>query len=792
MIKRILLFLLVLILVLALSAYLWAKLKTPKYDGNLDVLELQETVDVHFDQYGIPHIYAQNNLDAQKALGYLHAQERLWQMELMRRIVPGRLSEILGEVTIPTDRLFQSLSTEEYTKTSVEDFENSADPEMKSLVLAYLDGVNAFVETGFTPIEFSILGIEKEKFSVKDIFSIMSYTAFSFAMAHKTDPLVSDLQSKLSPSYLQDLDIEPDSTRTLIESTPSTVPMSELSIGIRDALDGLPVPEWIGSNSWVLGPSKTATGKPILANDPHMAYAQPGVWYEAHIHTPEHEIYGYFLACYPFPHLGHNEDLAVGITMLENDDIDFIEFEINPKDYMEYKYDGEWRRFDIENKKIIVKDAPDVDYEQKVTPYGPVVNDGIEQISDSAPIGMWWSYVHAPNQLLEASYKLQKAKSMEQAKEGAAMIHAPGLNVMYADKDDNIAWWAAAKLVKRPDSIHPKMIYKGDAAIHKQYGFYPNGDNPQAVNPACGYVYSANNQPISSSGQLFAGYYLPEDRARRIKHLLDQRDDWSVGYVEQMMTDATSLNAVEITNLLSSQVNRMALADDEKEILKVFRQWDGHFDKNGFEAVVYNKWLYEFYQNTFADELGPVVAKQFNGTHLMKRSLQLILNNPDSRWWDDLTTNELETSVAIITKSYQLAIAKIKKQLGPNYQEWQWGDMHTLTHNHTLGAIETLADYFNIGPFGVSGNNEVINNFLFALDDDGAYEVFAGPSTRRIIDFADVRSNSWSILPTGQSGVPSSAHYGDQAQMFALGKFRKQLMHKDSILAKASSTLVFE
>ena len=344
MIKKILLFTGVILGLLALAIFLFVYSNKPDYSGNLNLKGLAEEVTVYFDEAGVPHIYALNEADAYLALGYLHAQDRLWQMELVRRVGAGRLSEIFGESMVETDQFFRGIGIEAASEVSV----SKLDTTSKSYLLAnaYLKGINQFIEEGATPLEFRLLGLKKENYTIKDIFNVYGYMAFSFAQAHKTDPFLTALGEKLGSAYLEDLDIHLNPGATLIQNyhrNLGTEVASNLTGAVNEIMETLPVPPFIGSNSWVIGAKKTKNGKVILANDPHIGYSQPAVWYQSHIVTPGHEMYGFNLALTPFPLLGHNRKYAYGLTMFENDDIDF---------YLE----DSLQQFNIRKEVIKVKD----------------------------------------------------------------------------------------------------------------------------------------------------------------------------------------------------------------------------------------------------------------------------------------------------------------------------------------------------------------------------------------------------------------------------------------------------
>ena len=762
----------------------------PDYKGEKALPGLGNTVEVYFDTYGIPHIYGESQEDAFRALGYVHAQDRLWQMEVLRRVARGGLSEVFGEELVDTDRFFLSLGIDDASNVTVAALNKN--DEMVQLVEAYLDGVNQFIEEGPTPIEFYLTGIKKEAFSLRDVYNSVGYTAFSFAMAHKTDPLVTEIKNKLGPAYLEDLEIDFDTSTVWIKNYSKKAQdtlKSTITASVLQALNKLPVPLFEGSNSWVIAPEKTKNGRVILANDPHIGFDQPTVWYEAHLSTPTYERYGYHLAGLPFPLLGHDRNLAYGLTMFENDDVDFYYEETHPTDSTKYKTAEGWKDYEYVSKTIKVKDGEDAIFNYKKTMHGPVLNGVANQVKGETPISMSWIYTQQENRVLKALFNISQAQNLNEFSAALPDIHAPGLNVMYGDAEGNVAWWATAKLYEMPTGTSTKQILNGWEGKQEPMRYLDFSENPQAINPPWNYVYSANNQPDSIAGMLYPGYYLPENRAKRIVHLLQPRDDWDKDAVAKMITDITSSVNPGIVKEFAKLVDVKELTDNQIKPLDDLGAWDGSYPLESISATVFHRWIYFFLKNTFQDELGEDLFTQMLATHFHKRLIAPMAANPSSVWWDNvLTERVIETQKDIVNISLIEALASLETNLGTETKDWQWGKVHTLEHDHPIGRIDALRSFFNVGPFPVNGSREVINNMYFSYTADGLYKVGSGPSTRRIIDFSDVE-NSLSILPTGQSGNPFSPHYEDQADMYLKGEFRKMMMNKEEIQGSSKSLL---
>ena len=602
---------------------------------------LKEEVKVYFDPYGIPHIYAQNETDAFRALGYVHAQDRLWQMELLRRIAPGRLSEVFGTVATKNDRFFIALGIDDASVSIVD----ALDPNSPSVQhsKAYLEGINQFIEEGPSPVEFYLTGIEKEAFQLKDVYNIMGYMAFNFAMGHKTDPLLTEIYDKLGPDYLKDLEINVDPNTVWIKNyNPKTIDTvgNTMTASVMQTLKDLSIPLFEGSNSWVIAPEKTKNGKVIFANDPHIGFSQPSVWYEAHLSTPTYERYGYHLGGVPFALLGHNRKLAYGMTMFENDDVDFYYEEPHPTDSTLYRLNDTWVPYQYVTKTIKVKDGDDISFTYKKTERGPVLNGLADQVTGDRPISMWWIYTHHENKVMDALYGLSHAQNIEEFKNALPMIHGPGLNIMYGDAEGNVAWWATATLYQIPDSVNTKFVQNANSGLSPNKDYLDFSQNPQAINPPWHYVYSANNQPDSIAGMLYPGYYLPEDRADRIVSLLDAKNDWDIEAVGKMINDATSAVNPLVVQDLAKTIDVNQLTDTEVKLLDRLTAWQGDYPLNSVEATIFSGWVYHYLENTFKDELGEVLFTQFMNTHFLKRLIAPMAHNPNSVWWDDVGTPE--------------------------------------------------------------------------------------------------------------------------------------------------------
>jgi len=778
-IKKTLIFLVVLILFIASAGWLYSKTLHPVYNGEIKIKNTTEDVTIYFDEIGVPHINAKNQRDAYIALGYVHAQDRLWQMELTRRIAAGRLSEIFGKKLLKVDRFFSGLGIEEAADKTIENLDKTAQPYL--LTEAYLEGVNQFIKNGNAPLEFILLGLDIEEYDIKDVYNVFGYMSFSFAVAHKTDPLLTEIKEKLGTSYLNELLSASGENLTINKTSIPKEINATLSRTVADIMNNLPVSPFIGSNSWVIAPEKTKNGKVIFANDPHIAFSQPSVWYQNHIKTPDFEIYGFNIALMPFPLLGHNKEYAYGLTMLANDDLNFYVEKNNPENELEYKTPNGFEEYKVLEKTIRIKDEPDTTFFVKVSKHGPIMNGLIEHVIDERPIAMSWIYTQLPNEMLSVAHGISHANSLSKFKKSVAKIHAPGLNVMYGDAKDNIAWFSSATLYQLRDSVSSKTYLDGASGADEILEYLPFEENPQAINPNWKYVYSANSQPDSVRGKLYPGYYQPQDRAKRIVALLEEKNDFTKEDVTAMTYDVKSSTVSDISKTLLKNIDQNSLTTAEKRVFSILENWDGNYLKSSVGPTIYNRFLYIFLKATYADELG-IGFELFVNSQLQDQVVPAQIRRVNSVWWDNIRTKDiLESRTDIIRASFKETTTFLQNQLGENIEKWTWDRVISVEYEHAMGkAGRVLRALFNVGPFETIGGNEVINNQIFKLDSTGYYKVTAGPSTRRVIDFSDIE-NSAAIIPTGQSGNVFSPFYKDQTQHFLNGNFVKMKLNQAEI-----------
>jgi penicillin amidase len=562
--------------------------------------------------------------------------------------------------------------------------------------------------------------------------------------------------------------------------------LAQLAKVSREALQEAGIGEFQGSNAWVISGKHTQSGKPLLAGDPHIGFSVPAIWYEAHLTTPDFDLYGHYQALNPLALLGHNAKFGWSITMFENDDIDLIAEKVNPANANEVWQAGQWVAMQQHTETIKVKGAPDSVLTLRKGPHGPIITDAFKENFGNTPIAMWWAFLETENPIFEAFYALNRADTRDKARAASEQIHAPGLNILWANAAGDIAWWAAAKLPQRPQGVNPMFILDASKGEAEKLGYYNFSFNPQEENPARGYIVSANQQP---GGVVpVPGYYLLPDRAKRLDDALqNDKTRWNVDTAAKLQLNTCNDYSKRVLGDLLPLLEQLVTDPVDRAFLEPLQKWDGCFDANSVAASLFSQFSFELAKAVFEDELG---TQQFNnllGSPALDHALPLLAASADSPWWDNVKTPQKESRYETVRIAWSNTLEHLRTLYGTSLLDWTWGNTHTLTHGHPLGMQKPLDRLFNVGPFAVPGGRETPNN-LSGKVGPAPWAVSYGPSTRRVIDFG-TPGKSVGINPVGQSGVLFDRHYADQAERFAQGGYVRQRLYPADIKANTRSTL---
>lgn len=768
--KKILLGFISLTILLLLSFYSFMHSRVPQMTGELKLQKLDAPVEVLRDKNGIPHIYAKNNLDAFRVLGYVMASERLFQMEIARRMAKGELAEIFGKKALKSDILFRNLGLNFFAKKSYEYKikNNLLNLEMFQEMNAYYDGVNQFISTGALPVEFKILGIKPKEFSAIDGHTFTGLMGFSFGIALMMEPLLTQLSEQIGKDFTEEMRNEkiPGSNSFFVRQKEKQFPInSKILTIIKDLEQGHLLFE--GSNGWVLSGARTQSGFPILANDPHITYTNPGVWFEAHLKTPTYESYGHFLPLIPFPVLSHNRKRAWGITMSLVDDMDLYREFINYKKES-YRFKNKEVPLSKRNEVLKIKNELDQNLVVFSTHHGPVLNWELLSTQKKESLALAWPYFDLDNDPLKSLYEMGRARSMKEFKAAVATGKTPGLNILYAD-EKNIGHWIFGKIWKKKKGLKTDFLLDGASGNDEIKGELLFHEKPHAENPVSGVIVSANNRPEGYPKEM-RGDWQPDDRYQTIFKILMQKNKWSPEEIMEIQTLNMNFENKEIIKILLEELEGSSRTKSYQKSLEIIKKWDLISEEDSLGSTIFYSWMRNLLKELLVDlskTEKEIFAKTPNGHIFLKR----LLRDKKSIWWNRFNRKD------IIANSFYKTVDELKKNKGKDEKKWQWGKIHTIAFSHPLGAIKPLNLLFNLGPYPIGGANQEVNNQK-SSNLEGDFLVTAGPSTRRIIDFAHPEK-SWGILPMGNSGHRFSPFYSDQVKMFLAGKYREQFLNLD-------------
>jgi penicillin amidase len=747
------------------------KRTVPYGSGKLNIPTLSAEVKVTRDVEGIPHIEAKNKLDAYRALGYVMASERLFQMEILRRLGSGTLSEILGEKGVKIDKTFRTIGVRRFFKEKLN--QGMINKEMLSEVNAFFEGVNFFVKEGTTPAEFILAGIPKKEFSVLDSYSVIGYFSYAFAAFFRHDLLMEKLKGKIPEVMWKELQIDASANSVMTAKVDGNLD------GIFNVFEDVSLAFYAieGSNAWAVSKKRSKSGAPILASDPHVSLSNPGIWFEAHLKVKDpsdpFEIYGHFIPGIPFAAMSHNQKRGWGITISYFDDMDFFKEEMI-EDGNQYLFDGQRKDVRRFSEIISVKDQEDIHLPIRMTEHGPLLDEIIEEKS----IALNWSFHHISNRPLEAFWKMNEAKNFEAFKKAASLAAAPGLNIIYADAEDNIARLNVGKYPLRAIGTDGMSVLSG-RGDQEYRGYIPFDEMPHEINPKSGIVLSSNNRPLSASTK-FSGLWQPRDRFITLYSKLHSKEKWDVKEFMELQNNIENPENEWMKRILIENIDTRGFSEVEAASLELLRTWKGKSKADSAGASIYYEMLFHVTMNSL-DELDKEDRLKFCGLSARWFYLQRILKREQSPWWNISSTEKEETKRDIITKSFKDTVSSLSKMIGTDPSKWKWGLLHKVEFVHAFGRVSPLDKVFNIGPMPIDGAYNEVNNLRMVGCKDG-HKVKAGPSTRRVVDFSDP-SKSFGILPLGNSGHKFSPHYKNQLSRYKEGKYRLQIM-SDELLEK--------
>jgi penicillin amidase len=837
---------LLVVVVAAGAGGVWAvRAPMPQYGGELRLAGLSAPVIVYRDDHAIPQLYAKSAGDLFTAQGYVHAQERFWEMDFRRHVTSGRLAELFGASEVDTDRYLRTMG---WRRVAEQEWSLIA-PQTRRYLQDYANGVNAYLGAhgGSTvSLEYSVLKLQNAGYRIARWDPVDSL-AWLKAMAwdlrgnlgdeiERADLLAAGLSraqvEQLYPAY-------PFAAhRPIVDAPPlpanTAAARAKVDSGDDDAAIGAAAPVFaaldralgrlpvmmgnglpgLGSNSWVIAGSRTATGKPILANDPHLSPSMPGIWYQLGLHcTCEYNVEGFSFSGVPGVIIGHNARIAWGFTNLDPDVTDLYLEKVRGD---QYEVDGQWRQLSIRTETIEVAGGKPVTLTVRGTDNGPLLSDAsgeLRGIGAKPPVdasgdprqnagaadyavALRWTALD-PGRTMDALFALDRAGGWDDFRAAAAQFEVPSQNMVYADVDGNIGYQSPGRIPVRGKG-DGRWPAPGWESAYDWTGYLPFDALPSVFNPARGYVVTAN-QAVADP----AGYrpFLTDDwsygyRSQRIMDLIDAATAGgrtvSVADVQRMQFDNRDGLAAQLVPALLSRVEGGATGRAQD----LLRGWDyqqpadggpGSTAAHSSAAAAYFNAVYRNLLRLTFDELP--ADHQPDGGDRWWVVLTGLLNQPESPWWDEASTSTVETRDDVVHQALTAADDELVAAQGKDPAAWRWGRMHTLyVRNQSFGSsgVAPVEWLFNHGPVGVSGGSNIVD--ATGWDPAQGYEVRAVPSMRMIVDLSNLDDSRWVQL-TGESGHAFSAHYADQFELWRTGQTLPMRWDEASVRASTVDTL---
>jgi penicillin amidase len=742
----------VLLICAGVAGVLMLRASLPQTDGTVALPGLEKPVRVLRDAHGVPSILATSQHDLSMALGFVHAQDRLFQMDLQRRVGAGRLSEVVGAAAIGTDRLMRTLGIHRHAAASL----NAASPEFRAVLDAYSAGINAFLHSGNTlPIEFTVLGYRPEDWTPADSLVIGKLLALQLSGNYRQELLHARLAQTLSPAEIGDLfpDYPKDAPVTLgkLASLTRGLPLDALLAALPG--NGSPLR---ASNNWVVDGAHSVTGKPLLANDPHLDFAAPLVWYLAHLEAPNTDLTGATTPGAPVVVLGHNNRIAWGFTTTNADVEDVFVEQVDPIDRGRYVTPQGTAAFDVREEPIMVKGrAPEL-LTVRETRHGPVISNIVTSMPPAlanSPLALQASFLNDDDQSVEAVWRLGLAQDWSGWQKALQLFTAPAQNMVFADCDGNIGFMVPGRIPIRKAG-DGRVPVPGSSGDYDWSGFIPFEGLPHAFNPPAGHIATANNKIVPDDYP----YFITMDwdapyRIERIEAGLAQTPKQSVASSIQLQADIVSLSARQLLPLLLIAEPRSANAVAAIDLL---RRWDNRMDPDRPEPLIFSSWLRALNKRLFQPRLGAIYGRYWTAS---ARVTQSVLRDRPAWCGKDGCQAVIEAALAD-------ALDDLTARYGGTIERWRWGEAHRASFDHPLFShIATLRAVFDRHP-PAGGAADTVNAGSFDVsDEETPFADLHGPGLRAVYDLSDLDNSTFQIA-LGQSGHVLSPHYDDLQKLW--------------------------
>ena len=780
--------LLALLLVLGAAAgYAWLRQSLPQLEGSLALSGLKAPVEIVRDRHGVPHIYAGSVEDAQFGLGFVHAQDRLWQMEMNRRIGSGRMSEALGAATLDADKFLRTLGVRRAADASLK----ALSAETRGELDAYTAGVNAFLaqRSGPLPPEFLLTGVSPEPWQVADCVAWIKMMAWDLGGNWRSELLRLRLAKKLTTAQIGEF----------LPPYPGDAPLAIADYGAlyrqldASKLAALAIPglaESGASNNWVMGGNRTASGKPLLANDPHLGLAAPAVWYFAHLSAPGYEVMGATLPGVPGVVLGRNARIAWGFTNTGPDVQDLYVERIDAAGQV-LAPQG-WQKLLTRSEVIKVKGQADVALTVRESRHGPLISDAFKPAAEALPRGyalaLAWTALRTDDLSVQVAGRFARAGDWKEFLAAAREFHSPQQNMVYADIEGNIGFVAPGRIpVRKPENdLKGQAPAPGWDAKYDWDGFIAFEELPQSYNPASGEVMTANHKivPENYPHYLTSEWVLPY-RAQRIAQLLAATPRHTPQSFAKIQADTVSLQVREILPLL---LKAKASGAEAQQVLQELGKWNADMAIEGAEPLIVSAWLRELGRLIYADELGELFDAAWEHRASFMHDV-LADKAGQARWCDDVATPAKENCADLLPRALDLALSDLKRRYGNERKQWRWGEAHyALSEHRPFGRQTQLAKLFDVrvpspgDTYTVDVGRNTLNN------ESAPFASRHSASLRAVYDLADPDKSMY-IHSTGQSGNLLSPLYKNFAERWSRAEYIPMSMQRGDALTESLGTL---
>lgn len=762
-IKKILLWsvvtLMVLVIVTVIGFFIYLGRSLPETNGEIKLNGLTSTVTVVRDEDGVPHIQAKNEHDLYLAQGYVQAQDRLFQMDLSRRQASGRLSEVIGEATIERDKYFRTLGLRRTAEASY----NQYSEQGKNTLNWFSEGVNLYIKemkkANKLPIEFTILGYKPEAWTAVDSLTIGKYMAFDLGGNWEDQAFRQYLLQNFPEDKAYDL------FPTYPKDAPYIISKNEIDFGKTLASAVIPH-EYNGSNNWVVAGSKTKSGKPILADDPHLSLGTPSIWYQMHLEAPEVNVSGVIFAGIPGIILGHNESIAWGVTNTGPDVQDLFIEKKNPNNPEEFLFMDKWEKATIIEEPIKVKDGETIAYQVTITRHGPILSEFAADTGKDMELSLRWTALE-PSPELEAVLNMNKAKNWGEFEKALEKFHTPTQNFVFAANDGTIAYKSNGKIPirKKGDSLLPVPGWTGE---YEWEGYIPFNELPKVVNPKEGFISTANNKVISDDYPYHISHNWAQPfRQMRIQEFFIEKENLTVKDMQALQMDQMNLQAKEFVPILLKHLPKH-LSQQQKEMVQVLEKWNYQDNIEMGAPLIFHLWMKNIKATLFED-IPEEMMELFGG---QKQAVDELLRRAAEGKPGPWITSKGGLEVVNET-SINATYSEIEKMYGRKIEDWKWGSYHQVQFSHPLSTVKPLNYLFNFDSSSPVGGSSVTVQAA-SYNQDGV--VNHGGSWRFIIDGADF-TQGYHIVGPGQSGHVLSKWYHNQTGDWVNGEYHTTRLH---------------